>query len=65
MAKDVVGRSDAPSPQQDGGRGLRELIKAGLAGIGGLYVVTGSIAVTTIGAVVALVLVVVQACRRS
>jgi hypothetical protein len=63
MAKDVVGRSDAPPPHRDDPRGVRELVKAGLAGVGGLYVITGSIAVTAIGAVVALVLVAVQAGR--
>ncbi|MDT7805082.1 MAG: hypothetical protein QOI78_8515 [Actinomycetota bacterium] len=61
MGKEIGG---PPSTRRGGSRGLRELIKAGLTGIGGLYVITGSVAVTTIGAVLVLALTVVYRAVR-
>ena len=53
MVKKPVRGSAAPA-RHDGFHGLQELIKAGLTGIGALYLITGSVAVTAIGALVAL-----------
>ncbi|MGW4523538.1 hypothetical protein [Amycolatopsis sp. NPDC004378] len=54
------GRTRKPIP----GRGLPELVKVAMTGVGGLYMLTGSITVTLIGAAVALALAVTERAVR-